>query len=305
MKRTPLLLVALLLVTLLPVNVFAHSPSAETLRRLDAELEEEETSPALLLQKGIVLAAKGAHEESLKVLERAAKLRPTDPHIAYHTGLTLGKLNFPHRAEQELARALHLGGPKANIHFASARLLEEAGNAEAAIKAYRLTIEHAPNLTAYLACGALLESLNRPAEALRLYQRGVKHTLGSAPLAKATHRLAMDLAQFEVAINVITPLLNQAEIKTRWLLLRAAARQAGGNLKGAQKDRSSALSFAHRLVERRPTALAYLERARAHLALKRSGEALADLKSSLKISPSFPEASRLYAALTSTQRAAK
>lgn len=295
--------VCLLLLTLLtPALAQAHPSSAEALRRIDERLESRTPPGVLYLRKGIVHRDRGELPASLTFLNKAAAITPEDPDVAYHRALTLRALGQPHQALDALEQALLQKGPIANIHWARGQVLEDLGRSAEALRAYEQTCDHAPNIEAWLAQGRLLNEQGAPRAALDALLKGVKQTSGASVLRVEAFHLAQRLNEPDIGVAMMTPLVEKSRLRTPWLLLRAEALQSSGKTKQAHQDRLLALADAERGAHKRPSALAFLRRAKARHALGDLKGAREDLKRSLRTAPHLPQAREFEQTLDAPRR---
>lgn len=300
--RKPRVLCLLLPSLLAPAVALGHPSSVEALRRIDERLERRTAPGELYLRKGIVHRDRGELPRSLDFLNKAAALTPQDPDIAYHRALTLMALGQPHRALDALQEALDRNGHTANIHWARGQALEQLGRSAEALRAYEQTCDHAPNLEAWLAQARLLNQRGDPRAALDALLKGVEQTSGASVLRVKAFHLAQHLNEPSTAITLMTPLIERSRLRTRWLLLRAEALQASGQTKRAHQDRLLALADAERGAHKRPSALAFLRRAKARHALGDLKEAREDLERCLRVAPHLQQAREFEKTLSAAGR---
>ena len=109
--------------------------------------------------------------EALEDLDRAARIAPEQPDVAYTRGLALAALDRREAARAAFSRAIRLNPRDAQAHLrrALARAPEDPRGALADLdSAIRLDPEWA---AAWATRGRLLERMDRPAEATRDYRR--------------------------------------------------------------------------------------------------------------------------------------
>ncbi len=298
----PRVLCLLLPILLTPALAQGHPSSAEALRRIDERRERRTPPGELYLRKGIVHRDRGELPASLDFLDKAAAITPRDPDIAYHRALTLSALGQPRPALDALQQALNQKGHSANIHWARGQVLEQLGRNAEALRAYEQTCDHAPNIEAWLAQGRLLNQRGAPRAALDALLKGVEQTSGASVLRVKAFHLAQRLNKPGIGVSMMTPLIEKSRLRTPWLLLRAEALQASGQTTRAHQDRLLALADAERGVNKRPSALAFLRRAKARHALGDLKEAREDLRRCLQTAPHLPQAREFEQTLSADER---
>ena len=295
------LLAVALGVAALPPGPRAHEGAHHDVARLTEALAARPDDVALLLERAYFHRVGGDAERSLGDLDRARSLAPGDLRIAAERGLTLARLGRAPEALQELDRVVRDGAPTAAVHNERARLLAASGRTLEAIDAYRASLALRDDVEIVLACGAMLEQLGTLDEAADLYAVAAKR-LGSPVTVRAAlmrvHRAAGDWA---AALSLADAEIARARIKTDPLLVKAEILEAAGDPPSARAHREAALAEADAAVARKPTALHLLTRARALVALERTGEARAVLGLVLEDVPDLVPARELLARLGATE----
>jgi uncharacterized protein (TIGR02466 family) len=113
------------------------------------------------------------------------------------------------------------------MHEALARAwsLHQAGEREAAERAYRELLEREPALGDALNCfGILLMQTGRADEALALFQRAVESDIGQAPFRLNVARAALRVGRPELALEAADAALGLAPNANAWLLRGVALR---------------------------------------------------------------------------------
>lgn len=268
----------------------AHAPLHHEIERLDVELERAPESTELLVRRGRLHRENGDAVASLRDLDRALALDPAQANAMLERGLTLSALGRDGDAEAQLTRLLEQA-PKSPLALAErARIRARSGRTDAALVDFDASLALHPDVELYLERGELLERAARVDEAAAGYRDGLD-SLGDAVLLRlALIRVETARGNHAQALALVDEPLARAQIKTDWLLRRADVLAARGDVGGARAARQAALAEARRVVQRRPTALSLLARARAQRALGHIAEARADAELALHKSPRFRDA---------------
>ncbi len=277
-----------------PSSALAHEGAPLTLSRLDFDA----AGPAVFYERAESYRNLRRIDDALVMLELVEALHPEASRVWLERGRLERDRGRHAAAIDALTRYLDSEVSAANAHGAyllRARSNAELGRTARALDDYRAALAASPGVDAYFEAGRLLRALDRDRDAEALLARGVAST-GAAVLVEALAR-AQATRDLEAAEATLAPLLASAPVKTRWLLVRAELRAAGGHAESAAADRRAALAEAQRLVARRPTPLAWTARAAALHALGRDAEARRDLERALKRSPELTPATELLAAI--------
>ncbi len=237
--------------------------------------------------------------EAVACYERAMRLAPADPSLAYLAGVAYASLDPP-RAEPLLRRALELSPRFVPALVRRARVLRALGRPVEAERSYRDALALDPDSPAALTELATLE-LERSGDAAaalarldRAARRGGRSRTVAIARARALARLgrtaeadaeatrARGLAEPELLVD---PLMEQVRAEN---LASGAVYSLAGSLREAGRL-GEAIASLDRLVAARPgDAVALNNRAVLHLAGGTPGEralALADLDAALRLDP--------------------
>jgi tetratricopeptide (TPR) repeat protein len=274
---------------------WAHPGLHHDLSRVSEAIEREPGRADLLLERAFLERLDARPEAALVDLARAREIEPGNRSVAAEMGLTLSALGRDVEAERELDRFLAGGPGTAPVLAERARVRERLGKKALAIADYTASIEMRPEVEAYLARGALLESLRRDDEAHAGYLDGVRRLAGEPNLRSALIRLDVRTGRFDEALGLVDEEIARAGVKTDGYLRRAEVLQAAGRAPAAREDRERALEEADRAIARSATGMHLVSRARARLALGQAEEARSDLRLALAKSPRYAEARLLLA----------
>ena len=298
--RTHFIPVALTFCVLLAV-VWGSSPAradAPTERRVAALRERLDRAPAdtaTRLDLADLLERAGRADEALAELDFVDALAPNDPGAAAVRARALVGVGRTGEALEVLDRLLERTEGLPAAHALRAELLEELGQLPDALAERDALVALAPSVQARLDHGRLLERLGRLDEAVASYERGVLAHAGASPLRMAAIDAHRRLGHPERALAHTDALIAAARVAPRWRVLRAELLDAMGRSTEARAERERALADAERMLERRRSPLALLERGRAFLALGHTEDAARDLRQSLLRAPDQREARVLLA----------
>jgi tetratricopeptide (TPR) repeat protein len=275
----------------------AHPGLHHDIDRVTEALALEPGRADLLRERAFLLRLDGKPGLGLADLDRARTIEPGNRGIAAERGMALSALGRDREAEQELTRFLTTGPATAAVLTERARVRARIGRNEDAIADYDASIALQPEVPAYLARGALLESLGKTTEAHDGYLDGVTRLSGEPNLRRALLRLDVETRRFDEALALVAEEIARADVKTDGYLRRAEVLEAAGRKAEATKDRERALEEADRAIATSATGVRLVSRARAHLALGRSDEARRDLLLAVAKAPRYVEARRMLAEL--------
>lgn len=319
-----------LLVWLLAAAPLAAHPGAHhDIERLTRLLTVSPDRTDLLTQRGRCYRIEGRLTESLADLERAVSLAPQDVEAHLQRGRTLAALGRSAEAHREFTTCLRLQPAHVAALVARARVARASASdclrspicaidaraaapyptecglpgprqlactrahLRAAVDDLNAALSIRPDVEPALDRARLLEALGHTdvaADGLH----DMLHKLGGAVVLRLELiRLETARGRHAEAVALIDEAMAGATSKIDWLLRRADVYAAAGDGVAARRDRESALAEADRAVARRATALHLVQRARAHLALGRRENAVADVQAALRRSPRYAEAREL------------
>ncbi len=184
-------------------------------------------------------------------------------------------------------------GAQAEAHALIASIHEEAGRLAEAVDAYDASLALRDDVALYLARGRVLVYAGRFEDAVLGYEAGVHALAGPAILRAELVELHLALGDPARALVHADALVSAARATARFRVMRARVYEAQGRTALARAEREAALLDAERVLERRGSALARLERARALHSLGRDDEAVADLRRVIRRAPALTEAHAL------------
>jgi tetratricopeptide (TPR) repeat protein len=252
---------------LLFLCLLAHPGAPHELREIDAELKLHPDRADLYLDRAEFLRTIARYDDALLDLEIAAALGADIDSLRARIHEMRGEDRL---AEYYASQALLLD-PEAHVHFLRGRVRERIGDLEGALADYRAALELGTSVELHLAEGRVLISMKRIEEARRALSRGIDAT-GSVVLQRELIRVA----EPHVALEQLQAILQRAQVKTEWLLLRAGVLEKLGHTKEAVQDRERAVGEAERLARKRPAPAVLLSRAKAYEAVGRTAEAARD-----------------------------
>jgi len=276
-------------------TVRAHPGLHHDIDRVSEAIEREPARADLYLERGFLERLDAKPEQALADLAEARRLDPANRSIAAERGLALSALGRDEEAEKELTAFLSGGAATAPVLSERAKVRQRLGRKDLAIADWSASIALAPEVDAYLARGALLESTGRDAEAHAGYVDGARRLPGEPNVQGALIRLDVRTKRFDEALGVLDEEVARSSVKTDAYLRRAEVLEAAGRAPEARADRERALAEAERMVAQGATGVRLMGRARASLALGRTDDARRDLTQALAKAPRYAEARMLLA----------
>jgi len=206
-------------------------------------------------------------------------------------------------AEAEAILDSIIAGPGRHRHAyrVRGRAREALSDRVGAAEDYGAALLLGPDVEIYLARGRLLEGLRRWEDGLQNYRQGLRET-GATPIRRALITIQTRMGRLDAAIAHVDVLVSQAQVATRFLVLRASLLERQGRSAEARRDRELALAQAEALYARRPSPLALMERGRARLALGQRAAAREDLERASRQAPQLFEARDLLSRLAGAGR---
>lgn len=268
----------------------ADAPLTARLRQLGVALDGDPANVELRFERVDAYLEVDRHQDALADLALLEGLTPGDARVSLARAVALTGLGRHGGALAELDAFISRSGGTARAHRLRAHLLVEVGRQAEALHDYDAAIALGDRVETHLDRGRLLERLGRLDEAAAGYRAGIHGSGGAAVLRLALVDLERRRRHFGEALAQVDALMGHARVRTRWLLLRADVLAESGDARGARQAREAALEDAERLLSRRPSALAFLGRARALLALGHAERAIADAERALRSSPRLTEA---------------
>lgn len=252
---------------MLVLLLLAHPGVPHELRELDAELRRHPDRAPLYLERAEFLRTIARYDEALTDLDLAEALGAEVELARARIHETRGEhLLAEYWATQALSR-----DPTAHAFFLRGRAREQNGRTAEAVEDYRAALLVGSSNELFLAEARALVALGRREEAVRSLSVGLLAT-GSIVLRRELIRIAPP----EEALELLQPVLQQAPVKTEWLLLRAGALSRLGREEEAGRDRRRAVEEAERIARKRPAPAILLSRARAYDAVGRHEDAARD-----------------------------
>ncbi len=274
----------------------AADPGIE--REIEALSQRLEVAPqdaSLLLRRADLLRRAARYDEALDDLA-LAEATAEDTSKVYLVRARID-VDLGHEAHAlrllESALSSMNDADRAEANAIVARIHEEAGRVDEAVEAYDASLALRDDVGLYLARGRLQVFAGRFEDAISGYEAGVQILAGPAILRAELIELHLALHQPERALVHADALVGQARATARFRVMRARVYEAQGRADLARAEREAALADAERVLARRGSALARLERARALLALGREAEARSDLRRVVRRAPALSEARTL------------
>ena len=254
------------------VGVYAHDSPEHSVEDLTAHMKEHGESVHLLLSRAGQYRVMGRSELAIADLLRVLQIEPR------HQGAQV-ELSRIYLAQGRHATSLHwieqaietakAGADNSHLYAARGDVHMAQANYTDALKDYnRALAADSTQVDWYINRSLVQELLNRPGERIKGLWQGYEHTR-SAVLYNEWVEALIEGGQPDRALQAIEPQLNQARLKSSWLIRRARARLAARAGRGLQKlahdDLQAAIAeISARLNISRPDIDLLLDRALSH-----------------------------------------
>ncbi len=284
------------LVLLLSTTALAHPGVAHDIEEITEQIARNPDDVGLWIERADLFRRERDFERAALDLEHAQELAPRHRLVALGWARVLVATGELEDARKSLERYFALGGDSPEAHALLATSLLAMGEAAAALEAYDASLLRAADVDVFVQRARLAASLGLLPRALEGLEDGVARTEAGV-LRLLVVRLALASGQPDRALRALAPLLAQARVKTRLLLLEAEALEQKGAAREARSKRLQALADAERLAKKRPSPMALADRARAHAALGDRARALADAEQAVRGAPAWAEGREVLEAL--------
>jgi tetratricopeptide (TPR) repeat protein len=281
----------------------ADPPRALGLRELDRAVAASPADVELRVQRAEALRRASRPVEALDELRVAEALQPAEPRITLIRARIAVDGERWTGARTLLDAFLAQRGPHAEALRLHARVLQQAGDTDGALRDLAAVVALGDDLDAHLERASLLERSGRLADAHDALAEGAFAT-GSAVLYERLAEVALALGRFDVALAHLDSARAEGPPDARHLLARARIFDAAGRHADARAARLAARADAEARLTRRTTAFALAERGEALLGLGEHARGIADLEAALALVPRLPEARRLLDGATRATQAA-
>ncbi len=266
----------------------AHPGVRDDLRRADERVDREPGSAAAHLRRAALHRRAGDPARSLADAARAAQLGAAPGAVALERGLALAAAGRHAEAIPDLTTAI-AARPSWGALVARARCRVARKRPAAAVADFDAALALRPQVDVFLERGRLLQKLGRLDEAASGYRVGLRAVGPATLLADALVDVELARARPELALAVAEA---QPEA-VRWLLRRAEALDALGDIPRRDASLARALELANRSLARRNTAIHLVARARVHMARGAPDRARADVRAALDKAPRYAAARAL------------
>ena len=289
--------------TLVGTPALAHEPPEETVDEAHEHVDASPESAEAYLERAVAYKRAGHFRKSLDDLRRAEELRGgASPEILRLRGEVRANLGRDKQAVADLTAFIERTGGTMDAHRLRGRIHEGHDRLEAALADYDAALAFGDHIDTYLARGRIQRAMGRLDEAARGYADGLEKT-GAIVLREELVEVERRRGNYSRALAVIDGAIAEADVATRWFLMRAEVMEEAGHDQLAVQNRKRALADAERLVEVRKSPAALARRGEARLALGRVDEAIADLAQAVRRAPHMERARRLLA--TAKQQAGR
>jgi Flp pilus assembly protein TadD len=269
-----------------PTPARAHEGPEHEIEELTERIKAEGESADLLLRRAIEYSVIRKSSEATKDLQRALHFEPESASILRELAkayLANGKTN---EASETIKRAIRHSEPGAELgsaHMVQCDIRRARKDYATALNAANLAIqEHAESVEWYLTRSALQQQLGLKKERIQGLDDGVKAT-GSGLLEAEWLDALIDGGKGDVALARINAELEDARLKSTWLLRRAKVYLAANKKDAAKSDLEAALKEMNdRLGRTAPDALMLMDRGQIQELLGNKDEAKKDYEAAEK-----------------------
>lgn len=270
----------------LPPTACAHDGPEHDIEELTERIREEGESAHLLLQRAIEYAVIRKNTEALKDLERALHFEPQSALILRELAKAYLATDKTNEASDTIKRAIKNSEPGAELgsaHMIQSDIRRARRDYGSALDAANLAIaEHADSVEWYLTRSQLQQQLGLKKERIAGLDDGVKST-GSGLLETEWLDALIDGGKADVALARIQTELEDARLKSTWLLRRAKVRLAQNKKEAAKADLEAALKEINdRLGRSTPDPLMLMDRGQIQELLGNKEEAKKDYEAAEK-----------------------
>ena len=233
----------------------AKQDPAGAVEQLRAAAALQPDNPRVLLALGVALAERQPDDEAVTVLRKAVQLAPTDPETHYNLAIALATKGSESDAEAEFREALRLKPDHEQAHRGLGVNLMHAGRLPEALDELRRAVEiDKTDAEALNNLGLVLLRMNKPADAAGAFERATQ----------------------------LRPNLIKAHNNLAQAYLRAGRREDSRR----ESEKAAELTAQERGLGR---TMVLIQSARQRLARGENGEAIAELKEAVQITPSFAD----------------
>lgn len=294
LRRSSLLI---LFVSLLaPAAARAHDDVATQVEDLTVALSKHPDSARLLLRRADLRRVEGRHSEALADVQ-AARRTGADPVASFNLQ---GRIELE-QGRASAARATLTRSLRTSESFLGrwyrARAFRALGRTDDALDDYDRAVALGRAADVFLERGRLLESTGAWEQAADNYRTALRRAGESGVVRARLFEAELASGELDAAVAAVSPMIDRMPIRTRWLVMRARAHAAAGDLAAARRDRALALQDANRALEQRRSPLLLVERARVYAASGRDAAARVDVEEALRRAPHYGPAQRLHARL--------
>ena len=249
-----------------------------------------------VLKRGQMYRMNGEFKKALADVDRAQRMDPGNRQITMERARVLSALGRNTEAEKELDRLVEDENRDVKLGALAERAAVRAklGRKEAAIEDLDKVIEEQPALQLYLSRGEILVDNGQLAEAAAGYREGLAR-LGSSGflLNQGLIRVVIAREHYNEAKKLASEQIDQAQVKTPWLLLLAKIYRLMEQPEDAQRALTDAMSEANRVLAIRATATNHLYLAKVLDAMGMTKKANCELQEIVKQAPHLEEAREL------------
>lgn len=244
----------------LALNSFAHGDVHDRIVLLTQQISQSPTNASLYFNRAELYRIDGDYTNALADLHRTAKLDPTLSRVDFCMGLTYYEAGQPGGALPPLNRYLARPRKDQEAYTTRARVLAKLGQYQAATEDYATAIGFgSANPELFIERAAAFRSMNKPEEALRTLDTGIKSLGHLVTFELPAIEVEVSMKRFDAAIARIDTVSARLQRKETWLMRRAEVLRQAGRQKEAQANYRDALAALERLPSSHRNTRATLE----------------------------------------------
>ena len=222
---------------------FAHDGPDDRIHDLTHKIEDEGATPKLLSARAYEYRSLGQYDEAIADYEAAITASPNYApalHGLAQTLLRAERLNDAEVAAHAILAKLDSDHDTASAHALHARIEQRRENYDKALTHWRKALALGGEIDWYLGEAACLRAMKRFEDAAKALE-SAREKNPSAAIYRAWIAALIDAEREDMALTEIEDRLENARWKSTWLIFRARALGAKGNIESARVDARRAL----------------------------------------------------------------
>lgn len=230
---------------------------------------------------------------ALDDLKRAAKRGATPDQIARERAFALADSGQTSAAETAINAHLKTQPADAKALAFLGSLCVKRGDTVSAIRAYRQSVDAAPNVETVVTLGWLLEKSQQLDAAAKLYRTALTQLGKPVVLIQALVDVETERGRFDAAMVLVNDMIQRVPVSTEWWIKRAEIHRLQGAHDDADTALETALTLANQSLRQKRTAIHLCSRAEILLLMDRFDAAMQDVDLAIELAPRFQPAKKL------------